>query len=80
MFRKIQHFELILIMIFRHENLFFQLSPLSVQLGPITKYARTAVKTDYKLTSKGLVVKESIPKDFVSESIPADVPQIVEYR
>ena len=59
---------------------FKELSPLSLPLGGITAYARTTVRSEYALTRDGLSVKESIPKDFVSDSIPASVSTICEYR
>ena len=49
-------------------------------LGPLTRYARTAVKTEFELTTEGLQIRESIPPDFVSDSIPAEVSLLEEYR
>ena len=49
-------------------------------LGPLTRYARTELKTEFELTTNGLEVRESIPPHFVSDSIPAEVSLLTEYR
>ena len=49
-------------------------------LGPLTRYVRTELKTEFELTTNGLEVRESIPPNFVSDSTPADVSLLTEYR
>ena len=49
-------------------------------LGPMTRYAQTELKTEFELTTEGLVVREAIPPNFISDSIPADVSVLTEYR
>ena len=49
-------------------------------LGPMTRYARTQLQTEFELTPDGLVVRESIPPNFISDAVPADVSLLTEYR
>ena len=65
---------------FRHQKFLAARSPLTMPLGPLTRYARTAVKTEFELTTEGLQVRESIPPNFISDSTPAEVSLLEEYR
>ena len=49
-------------------------------LGPLTRFVRTELKTEFELTTNGLEVRESIPPNFVSDSVPADASLLTEYR
>ena len=65
---------------FSHQKFLSERPPLTMPLGPMTRYAQTELKTEFELTTEGLVVREAIPPNFISDSIPADVSVLTEYR
>lgn len=62
-----------------HQNWFAGKNPLLFPLGKMMKYLRQECRVRYSLTSDGLQIKESMPRDFNPSVFPADVEPLREY-